>query len=211
MAGEPLKNSCGVSNQTFCNGPARVVLTRIATRCRVPSHIASCKKLIIFLSGKGSLTLDGKTCQVLPGTIRIVPASTPHAITNDHPQGLLLLSCDLPQSDQIDVPFENLFADIPPLLPEERFDTIYATEELLIERIISRGHSTPPGFWYEQKRHEWVCLLCGSARLAFDDAEPCALGPGEHIDLPAGLRHRVDWTAPNTASIWLAVHYLPTP
>lgn len=83
---------------------------------------------------------------------------------------------------------------------------------LRIERIISRGHASPPGFWYEQPHGEWVALLSGSARLEFDDGrEPLDLQPGSYVDLPAGCRHRVAWTDAEQPTLWLAVHYQQSP
>ena len=73
---------------------------------------------------------------------------------------------------------------------------------------MSRGHRSPPDSWYDQAEHEWVVLLTGAARLRF--AEPPAtveLGPGDHVHIAPRVRHRVDWTAPNRDTIWLAVFY----
>ena len=38
-----------------------------------------------------------------------------------------------------------------------------------IERIVSTGQSSPPGFWYDQADDEFVVLLSGSARLRFEE------------------------------------------
>lgn len=38
-----------------------------------------------------------------------------------------------------------------------------------IERIISHGHASPEGFWYDQGQSEWVVVLKGAARLQFED------------------------------------------
>jgi hypothetical protein len=38
-----------------------------------------------------------------------------------------------------------------------------------IERIISQGQASPPGFWYDQAWNEWVIVLKGSATLQFED------------------------------------------
>ena len=103
----------------------------------------------------------------------------------------------------------NLFAGI----DEEKRD-----EELLItlaerpggriERIVSTGQASPPGFWYDQDWGEWVVLLSGAARLRFaDEDEPRYLGPGDWVDIPAHCRHRVEWTDPDQPTVWLAVHY----
>ena len=101
----------------------------------------------------------------------------------------------------------NLFENIPAALPEELFQTLQTSGDVKIERIISRGHTTPEGKWYDQSWDEWVLLLSGSARIVFDgDKEPVLLESGDYLMLPAGLKHRVDWTEPNKNCIWLAIH-----
>lgn len=77
-----------------------------------------------------------------------------------------------------------------------------------LERIVSRGQATPDGEWYDQDANEWVVLLRGAAALRFEDEpEPRVLGPGDWLDIPAHRRHRVEWTAPDEPTIWLALHY----
>lgn len=102
----------------------------------------------------------------------------------------------------------NLFADIPGSLPHEHFEELLQSPGLKIERIVSTGQSTPEGEWYDQDRDEWVLLLQGSAGLQIDgEQETRELVPGDHIHLPAHLRHRVEWTASDQTTIWLAVHF----
>lgn len=102
----------------------------------------------------------------------------------------------------------NLFENIPEALPEELFEVLQESGDVKIERIVSRGHATPEGEWYDQSWDEWVVLLKGLAVLAFDrDKEPVSLKPGDCMFLPAGLRHRVAWTEPDVDSIWLAIHF----
>ncbi len=103
--------------------------------------------------------------------------------------------------------FQNLFADVPAELPEERFQTLLNTPDLRIERIVSMGHTSPEGFWYDQETAEWVLLLKGSARLRFEGQEPIELQPGAFLNIPAHRRHRVEWTAPEEPTVWLAIHY----
>jgi cupin 2 domain-containing protein len=31
--------------------------------------------------------------------------------------------------------------------------------------------------------------------------------PGDHVHIPAHRRHRVEWTDPAQATVWLAVHH----
>ena len=104
----------------------------------------------------------------------------------------------------------NLYADIPEDLPEELFQTILSRPNLRIERIVSRGHCSADGFWYDQEWDEWVRLMQGRAGLAFEGAsEVRELRPGDHLLIPARRRHRVAWTAENQETIWLAVHVSP--
>ena len=101
----------------------------------------------------------------------------------------------------------NLFADIPEDLPEELIQALLSTPGLRIERIVSLGHSSPQGFWYDQDAHEWVLLLKGAARLRFQGEELIGLRPWSFINIPAHQRHRVEWTDPHESTIWLAIHY----
>ena len=101
----------------------------------------------------------------------------------------------------------NLLAGVPAQLPEEFFETLVETGAVHIERIVSKGHTSPVTDWYDQDRHEWVVLLQGAARLAFDDGREVQLAPGDWLEIPAHQKHRVAWTDPGQESIWLAVHY----
>ena len=101
----------------------------------------------------------------------------------------------------------NLFAGIPVDLPRELFQTLLATPSLRIERIVSLGHASPEGFWYDQEAHEWVLLLAGAARLTLEGDRPIDLRPGAFVDIPARRRHRVEWTDPTRPTIWLAIHH----
>ena len=102
----------------------------------------------------------------------------------------------------------NIFANIPDDIPDELFEEISKRETLKIERIVSQGHSSPEGFWYDQAENEWVILLKGSAGLVFEaEDKPVVLSPGDYIDIPAHVKHRVAWTDPEEETIWLAVHY----
>ncbi len=100
----------------------------------------------------------------------------------------------------------NLYTAIPTDLPDELFETLLAQNTVKIERIVSRGHVTPSGEWYDQAGDEWVLLLQGAAQLAYEDGELIDLHPGDYLLIPAHARHRVAWTAPDADSIWLAVH-----
>ena len=105
------------------------------------------------------------------------------------------------------VHLENLFTDIPAELPDELVQVLLGGSGLRIERIVSLGHASPEGFWYDQEAGEWVLLLKGAARLRFEGDEPIELQPGSFVNIPAHRRHRVEWTDPGEPTVWLAVHY----
>jgi cupin 2 domain-containing protein len=101
----------------------------------------------------------------------------------------------------------NLFAEIPAGLPDELIEVLCAGANVRIERIVSHGHASPEGFWYDQDESEWVVLLRGAARLRFEAGDTIEMRPGDFVNLPAHRRHRVEWTTPTEPTIWLAVHY----
>ncbi|MCB2182738.1 MAG: cupin domain-containing protein [Desulfobulbaceae bacterium] len=101
---------------------------------------------------------------------------------------------------------KNIFSDIPDKIPEEIFENILQNDSFILERIVSKNHATPAGEWYDQKKDEWVILLQGAAGLLIEgEKNPVTLKPGDHILLPAHLKHRVEWTAADEETIWLAL------
>jgi cupin 2 domain-containing protein len=103
----------------------------------------------------------------------------------------------------------NIFSGIPEWVKEEIFETLWKTGHFQLERIISSGQATPPGKWLEQQADEWVILLKGSAGLLFEGQEELTvLRPGDYVHILAHQRHRVEWTAGEQKTVWLALHYL---
>lgn len=103
----------------------------------------------------------------------------------------------------------NLFAGLPAQrLPEELTRAILANDVVRIERIVSTGQASPPGFWYDQEEGEWVAVLQGAARLLIEgEREARLMRAGDFVDLPPHTRHRVEWTDPESPTVWLAVLY----
>lgn len=100
----------------------------------------------------------------------------------------------------------NLYTDIPEQLPDELFQTLWRNQNLRVERIVSKGHCSEPGQWYNQDWDEWVVLLRGGAKLEFADGQWLELQPGDYLLLEARQKHRVVCTDPDTETIWLAIH-----
>ena len=103
-------------------------------------------------------------------------------------------------------PTRNLLADLPTALEEEEITDLLRAPGVRLERIVSTGQASPSGYWYDQDEVEWVMVLKGAARLEIEgEAEDRALGPGDHLTLPAHCRHRVTWTDPDRPTVWLAL------
>ncbi len=102
----------------------------------------------------------------------------------------------------------NLFSLLPDASMGEAAEILLSRKGVRIERIVSLGQASPPGFWYDQDEGEWLVLLAGAARLRFADecqARPLALG--DCLAIAPHRRHRVEWTDPQRPTIWLAVFY----
>lgn len=104
-------------------------------------------------------------------------------------------------------PPSNIFADIPAELPQELVQAYQSSANFRIERIVSLGHASSEGFWYDQDENEWVLLIQGAARLQFKGQAAFEMTPGSIVNIPAHRRHRVEWTDPKQPTIWLVVHY----
>jgi cupin 2 domain-containing protein len=100
----------------------------------------------------------------------------------------------------------NLFDDLPQHLPKELVQILVRAADVRIERIVSHGHASPEGFWYDQGRHEWVIVLKGAAKLRFEDGV-ISMKPGDFVNIPAFKKHRVDWTTLDEPTVWLGVRY----
>lgn len=101
----------------------------------------------------------------------------------------------------------NLYEAFPASLPEELVETLAATPSIRILRIVSIAHATPLGTWYDQADTEWVLLVQGQARIVFEREGTRSLKAGDYLLIPAGCRHRVEWTSTAPPAIWLAIHY----
>lgn len=101
----------------------------------------------------------------------------------------------------------NLLTPLPSPSADERFDRLVDGPGLRIERIVSTGQASPEGFWYDQPDDEFVVLLAGAARLRFEaDNVVLDLKPGDWVEIPAHVRHRVEETQADPPTVWLAVH-----
>lgn len=86
----------------------------------------------------------------------------------------------------------------------ERFIPILEAPGIRLERIVSNGAASAPGFWFDQDTSEWVALVQGHATLEFADGR-LALNPGDSLLIPAHAKHRVTHTSAD--AVWLALHF----
>ncbi len=101
----------------------------------------------------------------------------------------------------------SLFDSIPETISEELFTQILHGKDFRMERIVSKGHTSPESGWYDQDENEWVFVLQGEAKLLFSDQGVEHLSAGSYINIPARTKHKVIWTPSDRETIWLAIHY----
>ena len=102
----------------------------------------------------------------------------------------------------------NVFANVPASGPEEEITVLAARPGAVVERIISTGQASPADFWYDQDWTELVILLQGAAELLIEgEPVPRSLRPGDYVELPARVRHRVERTLAGRTTVWLAIHW----
>lgn len=102
---------------------------------------------------------------------------------------------------------KNLLKSIPANLNEEVFETLLEGSNIKVERIISKGHSSPEHDWYDQTQSEWVLVLKGHGLLEFEAGNIVEMKEGDCVNIPKHCKHKVKWTDPNQETIWLAIFY----
>lgn len=106
------------------------------------------------------------------------------------------------------IQLNNILKNIPKNLPDELIEILAEGKNFKLERIVSKGHTSPKDFWFDQDENEFVLLLKGKAQVLFEaDSKPVTLSEGDYITIPAHKKHRVEWTDPKIETIWLALFY----
>ncbi len=101
----------------------------------------------------------------------------------------------------------NFFSIPPEAAPDKAEFTepcLRGCGRLLAERIISHGHVTPEGEWYDQDDDEWVLVLEGEATIGYADGRTVRLGRGDSLMLAKHARHRV--LKSSSPCVWLAIY-----
>jgi len=102
----------------------------------------------------------------------------------------------------------NLFTGVGKELHREHMEVLAREGRTRIERVVSHGEASPPGYWYDQDESEWVLMVRGHARVRFEaEDQVLELSAGDNFLIPPHVRHRVDWTAPDEDTIWLVVFF----
>ena len=107
----------------------------------------------------------------------------------------------------------SLWEAVPDTLADKEFTEILASgKDVRVERIVSKGHSSPDHFWYDSDQAEWVALLSGEAKLRFKEQDvQIHMKPGDHLTIAPHQEHRIEWTTPDQPSVWLAVYFSVPP
>ena len=101
----------------------------------------------------------------------------------------------------------NLLTSLPDHIDHEQVEELLSQPNVKIERIRSKGQTSPETGWYDQDKNEWVVILHGVGDITFEDGDKVRLQPGDHLNIPAHRRHKVSWTDPESITVWLAVFY----
>jgi len=101
----------------------------------------------------------------------------------------------------------NIFSNIPSDIPNEIVEDLVNTQKLRIERIVSKGQSSPDTGWYDQEENEWVIVLSGFGEIEYSNGDKIMLNQGDYLHIKAHEKHRVIATSTNEATVWLAIFY----
>ena len=83
---------------------------------------------------------------------------------------------------------ENIFSNIPSELPNEIFEDIIITEKLRVERIVSKGQTSPDIGWYDQSENEWVIVLSGYGVIKYISGVKVILKQGDYLNIPSSRK-----------------------
>ncbi len=98
---------------------------------------------------------------------------------------------------------KNLFNTLGLARDGEQSEVIIDSESVKLERLVSFGHPTPEGFWYDQQQTEWVALIKGEAELAYADGRTVKMKAGDHLTIAPHVVHRVSSVSDD--AVWLAL------
>ena len=87
---------------------------------------------------------------------------------------------------------------------DEYIEILKSDSNVRIERIVSEGQISPPGFWYDQDEWEYVIVLQGSAEIE-TLSEKINMNAGDWIIISEHERHKVTYTSKEPPCVWLAV------
>ncbi len=99
---------------------------------------------------------------------------------------------------------ENFLANVGADSGAEEFLTLLENSAAHIGRIVSHGHGSPDGFFYNQPNDEWVMLVRGSATLEYADGARIEMRAGDYVTISRHVKHRV--ASVSDDAVWLAVH-----
>lgn len=98
----------------------------------------------------------------------------------------------------------NIFENIELAGEEEQFDLLQKGLHYRIERIVTSGHSSPEGFYYEQENDEWIFLVQGEVILEMEE-KYVQMKTGDHLFIPKNCRHRIEKSSVEPVCIWVCI------
>lgn len=101
----------------------------------------------------------------------------------------------------------NIFSNIPSEMPNEIMESIIKTDKFRIERVVSRGHTSPENGWYDQNESEWVIVLSGYGVIEYFNGMHVTIKQGDYLNIKPHEKHKVIESSPNEPTVWLAIFY----
>jgi len=84
-----------IQGKTLLEGAAKIVLTRVEPQGAFASHRDDYDHLFYFLSGRGVVSVEGRTFDALPGLVVEISAGEEHSYANTGREDLILISANI--------------------------------------------------------------------------------------------------------------------
>ena len=98
----------------------------------------------------------------------------------------------------------KLLEKLPDASEKEICEQLFRDGKISVERITSKGQVSSDGFWYDEKRNEFVVVLQGQGIVLFDDNREFLLKKGDSLLIKSHQRHKVIFTDKREETLWLA-------
>lgn len=108
---------------------------------------------------------------------------------------------------QSGIKIKNYYSGSIPGILKENYLDLLKCKQFRLEKIVSKGYSTPQNIWLSEDKNEFILLLKGKAELLFENGNIINLIEGDYFIIPSGTKHKVTKTSRKPICYWLTIHY----